>query len=435
LRGRGRWEVVDGDYFVIAYLLDWCGLLVRWLHIIAGIAWIGSSFYFVWLDDSLEPLGEREPPDPRVAGELWAVHGGGFYRSRKYRVAPEVLPPTLHWFYWEAYTTWLSGFALLCLLYFLRAEAYLIDPSVAALTKPAAIAIGLAILVASWLVYDGLCRSPLGGKPRPLAVTLAIVTAIEAWGVCQLFSGRGAFMMFGAALGTIMVANVLFVIIPGQRELVRAKREGREPDPGPGLRGKQRSVHNTYFTLPVLFVMISNHYAMTYGARYNWLVLIAMSFAGACIRGWFVARHKPAGRHGVVAALPAALGVLTLAGLVVALAPAGVSSEAAQARTAAGGTASSGGVPGAPTVDVAQVQAIVEQRCVPCHSKNPTQAGFSAPPNGIVLETLAELRAHLPDIQKQVALRAMPLGNLTGMTDEERAKVLMWIGHGAVGAP
>ncbi len=399
-----------------AYLLDWCGLLVRWLHIIAGIAWIGSSFYFVWLDNSLEPLGEREPPDPRVAGELWAVHGGGFYRSRKYRVAPEVLPPTLHWFYWEAYTTWLSGFALLGLLYFLRAEAYLIDPAVLALSKSAAIGIALAVIVGSWLIYDGLCRSPLGRKPRALAVSIAIVTAVEAWALCQIFSGRGAFMVFGAAIGSIMVANVLFVIIPGQRELVLAKREGREPDAAPGLRGKQRSVHNTYFTLPVLFVMISNHYAMTYGARYNWLVLIAMSFAGACIRGWFVARHKPEGRHGVAAAMPAVLGAVTLAGLVVALAPEG----------------SPTGV--APTVDAAQVQSIVTQRCVPCHSTSPTQAGFNAPPNGIVLETLDELRAHLPEIQKQVSLRAMPLGNLTGMTEDERAKLLMWVGHGgAVG--
>ena len=261
-----------GD-LLIDYLLDWCGLLVRWFHVVAGIAWIGSSFYFVWLDNHLEPQGASEPIDPNVAGELWAVHGGGFYRSRKYRVAPPVLPPTLHWFYWEAYSTWLSGFALLCLLYFLRAEAYLIDPSVAALTKPAAIAIALGVLVASWLVYDGLCRSPLGRNGRALAIAVAVVTAIEAWGVCHLFGGRGAFMIFGAALGTIMVANVLFVIIPGQRELVRAKKEGREPDPAPGLRGKQRSVHNTYFTLPVVFVMISNHYAMTYGARNNWLVL------------------------------------------------------------------------------------------------------------------------------------------------------------------
>jgi len=430
---------------LIDYLLDWCGLLVRWFHVVAGIAWIGSSFYFVWLDNHLEPQGAAEPVDPNVAGELWSVHGGGFYRSRKYRVAPPVLPPTLHWFYWEAYSTWLSGFGLLCLLYFLRAEAYLIDPSVAALTKPTAIAIALAVMVASWLVYDGLCRSPLGRSTRALAIAVAFVSAVEAWGVCHLFGGRGAFMVFGSALGTIMVANVLFVIIPGQRELVRAKKEGRDPDPAPGLRGKQRSVHNTYFTLPVLFVMISNHYAMTYGARYNWLVLIAMSFAGACIRGWFVARHKPAGRRGVASALPAALGVLTLAGVVVALAPQGgpaplgVADESnpANGRQAADGPNPANGqlVAGtAPPGDVAQVQAIVEQRCVPCHSTHPSSKfGFNAPPNGIVLETLDQLRAHLPEVQKQVSLRTMPLGNLTGMTDAERTRVLMWIGHGAAG--
>jgi uncharacterized membrane protein len=426
-----------GD-LLIDYLLDWCGLLVRWFHVVAGIAWIGSSFYFVWLDNHLEPQGASEPVDPNVAGELWAVHGGGFYRSRKYRVAPPVLPPILHWFYWEAYSTWLSGFALLCLLYFLRAEAYLIDPSVAALTKPVAIAIALGVLVASWLVYDGLCRSPLGRNGRALAIAVAVVTAVEAWGVCHLFGGRGAFMVFGAALGTIMVANVLFVIIPGQRELVEAKKGGRDPDPAPGLRGKQRSVHNTYFTLPVVFVMISNHYAMTYGARYNWLVLIAISFAGACIRGWFVARHKPAGRRGVASTLPAALGVLTLAGVVVALAPEqGPSSLGAGVSTVPGVDAAAG--PNAASVtappgDVTQVQAIVEQRCVPCHSTHPSaKFGFSAPPNGIVLETLDQLRAHLPEVQKQVSLRTMPLGNLTGMTDDERARVLMWIGHGAAG--
>jgi uncharacterized membrane protein len=421
---------------LIDYLLDWCGLLVRWFHVVAGIAWIGSSFYFVWLDNHLEPQGASEPVDPNVAGELWSVHGGGFYRSRKYRVAPPVLPPTLHWFYWEAYSTWLSGFALLCLLYFLRAEAYLIDPSVAALTKPAAIAIALAVLVASWLVYDGLCRSPLGRNNRALAVAVSVVTIVEAWGVCHVFGGRGAFMVFGAALGTIMVANVLFVIIPGQRELVRAKKEGRDPDPAPGLRGKQRSVHNTYFTLPVLFVMISNHYAMTYGARYNWLVLIAMSFAGACIRGWFVARHKPAGRRGVASALPAALGVLTLAGVVVALAPergpSQLDSIAGPGAALAPGASNLSAT--APPGDVAQVQSIVEQRCVPCHSTHPSSKfGFSAPPNGIVLETLAQLRAHLPEVQKQVSLRTMPLGNLTGMTEDERSRVLMWIGHGAAG--
>jgi uncharacterized membrane protein len=404
---------------VIDYLLDWCSLLLRWLHVVAGIAWIGASFYFVWLDNHLEPPSDLEHGDDGVAGELWAVHGGGFYRSRKYRVAPRRLPPTLHWFYWEAYTTWLSGFALLCLLYLLRAEAYLIDPAVAPLSKPAAIIIALAVLVLSWLIYDLLCRSPLGRDDRSLGAVLAALAALLAWGLCQLFSGRGAFMLFGAALGSIMVANVLFVIIPGQRELVRAKREGREPDPTPGLRGKQRSVHNTYFTLPVVFVMISNHYAMTYGGRYNWIMLIALSFAGACIRVWFVARHKPEGRRGWLAALPAALAVATVVALVAVFAPA----RTAFPRELAGR-------PGIGP-DAAVVSAIVEQRCVPCHATRPTQVGFNAPPNGIVLENLDELRAHLPEVQKQLALRTMPLGNLTRMTDEERAAVLMWIGHGA----
>jgi uncharacterized membrane protein len=403
---------------VLTYLLDWAGLLVRWLHIIAGVAWIGASFYFVWLDNHLQPLTDDEPADPSVAGELWAVHGGGFYRSRKYRVAPAVLPPTLHWFYWEAYTTWLSGFALLCLLYFLRAEAYLIDPAVAPLTKPAAITIALAALIASWLIYDGLCRSPLGRNTWALTAVLGLLIAAEAWGLCRWFSGRGAFMVFGSALGSIMVANVLFVIIPGQRELVHAKQQGRDPDAVPGLRGKQRSVHNTYFTLPVLFVMISNHYAMTYGARYNWLVLIAVSFAGACIRAWFVGRHKPAQRNRYVAALPAVLGILTLAALVVALAPS-FAPGPANARSAA------------PTVDRGRVQMIVEQRCVPCHATSPTQPGFSAAPNGVILEGIDQVLARLPQVQQQLAMRTMPLGNLTGMTEDERATVLMWIGHGA----
>ena len=406
-----------------AYLLDWCGLLIRWLHLIAGIAWIGASFYFVWLDNHLRPVAADEPTDAGVAGELWAVHGGGFYRSRKYRVAPARLPPTLHWFYWEAYTTWLSGFALLCLLYFLRAEAYLIDPAVAALTKPAAVAIALGFLVASWLVYDGLCRSPVGRSAWALAVVLGTLIAAEAWALCHLFSGRGAFMLFGSALGSIMVANVFFVIIPGQRELVRAKQQGRDPDAAPGLRGKQRSVHNTYFTLPVLFVMISNHYAMTYGARHNWLVLIAVSFAGACIRAWFVARHRPAERGGYVRAAPALLGLVTLVGVVLALAPAFDGKPAATDAAYAGAAAA--------PVDAARAQLIVERRCVPCHAVSPTEPGFNAPPNGIVLQSIDEVLAHLPQVQQQLVMRTMPLGNLTHMTDEERSTLLMWIGRGA----
>jgi len=403
---------------LVTYLLDWLGLLVRWLHLVAGIAWIGASFYFVWLDNHLQSASARERTDPGVAGELWAVHGGGFYRSQKYRIAPAVLPPTLHWFYWEAYTTWLSGFALLCLLYFWRAEAYLIDPAVAALAKPVAIGIALGFLIASWLIYDSLCRSPLGRHARALTGVLGLMLAAEAWGLCQLFSGRGAFMVFGSAIGSIMVANVLFVIIPGQRELVHAKQQGRDPDPAPGLRARQRSVHNTYFTLPVLFVMISNHYAMTYGARYNWLVLIAMSIAGACIRAWFVARHRAAEHGRYVPALSGLLGILALAAVVVALAP-------------APGSGAAGAPAMAPPGEVSRVQQIVQVRCVPCHAVKPTQAGFSAAPNGLVLETVDQLLAHLPQVQQQLSARSMPLGNLTSMTEEERSAMLMWIGHGA----
>jgi uncharacterized membrane protein len=400
---------------VLSYLSDWLGLLLRWLHLVAGIAWIGASFYFVWLDNHLQPLDEGERTDADVAGELWAVHGGGFYRSRKYRVSPPQLPPTLHWFKWEAYTTWWSGFALLCLLYFFRAEAYLIDPAVASLSKPLAIGIAVGVLIGSWLIYDLLCRSPLARRPAGLAAILAVLFTALAWGLCHLYSGRGAFMIFGASMGTIMVANVAMVIIPGQRELVRAKQEGRAVDPAPGLRGKQRSVHNTYFTLPVLFVMISNHYAMTYGARNNWLVLSALCVAGACIRAWFVARHRPQEQQGAVAALPVVIAVLSIGAVVYALIPPAVLSGSAA-------------LPG-PRPETARVETIVEQRCAPCHSTTPTQPGFSAPPNGLVFQKLDQLSAHLPEVQQQLTMRTMPLGNLTMMTEDERAQLLMWIGH------
>jgi len=401
---------------VSGYLLDWGSLLVRWIHIVTGIAWIGSSFYFVWLDNHLQ-APEQPDGEPGVAGELWAVHGGGFYRARKYRVAPAILPRTLHWFYWEAYSTWLSGMGLLALLYFLQADAYLIDPSVQPLSRAAAVTLALGILAGSWLVYDGLCRSRLGQSNRRLAIAVALLVCILARVVCALFGGRGAFILFGAALGTIMVANVFFVIIPGQRELVRARQQGREPDPGPGLRGKQRSVHNTYFTLPVLFVMISNHYAMTYGAQYSWLVLVAMSFAGVCIRAWFVARHRPEGREGFASLLPLIMGLLALLIVIIGLYP----DERSQAAA------------GATRLTKAQAEAILGARCVPCHAHQPTQPGFNAPPAGIVLNSPDQLRAHLSDVRRQLALRTMPLGNLTGMTDTERAQLLQWIGADAGG--
>ena len=398
---------------MMPYFMDWLSLLGRWLHLVTGIAWIGSSFYFIWLDNHL--LLPTDPALARrgVAGELWSVHGGGFYNAHKYRVAPETLPPTLHWFYWEAYSTFLSGFFLLCLIYYAQAEVYLIDPAVAALSKATAIAIGIAFLVGGWLVYDGLCRSPLGRKPPVLAGTLVLLLSAAAWGLCHLFSGRGAYMEFGAMLGTIMAANVLLIIIPGQRELVRAKKEGREPDPKHGIAGKLRSTHNTYFTLPVLFVMISHHYPMTYGAHENWLVLITICAAGVALRLYFVSRHKAHARNGRTSPLPAAIGLAALAGVAVALMP--------QQRKVGKNA----------EVGFARIQAIVTQRCTACHSINPTQPGFTTAPNGLRLDTPESILAHTTQMRQQIATRAMPLGNITGITEDERAEMLAWIDRGA----
>ena len=400
------------------YFLTWLSLFGRWLHLVAGIAWIGSSFYFIWLDDHLLPPADPALAQQGVSGELWAVHGGGFYRSQKYRLAPATLPRSLHWFYWEAYTTLLSGLFLLGLLYYGQAELYLIDRSVAALSKPAAIAIGIAFLAGGWLVYDGLCRSPLGRDSRALGAVLAVLLGAAAWALCHLFSGRGAYMEFGAMLGTIMVANVFIVIIPAQRALVGAKQANREPDPRAAIAAKLRSTHNTYFTLPVLFVMISPHYPMTYGARENWLVLIAICAAGALLRVYFVARHKAHERNGRTSPLPAALGVLTLAGVAYALMP------RPPAPLTMAGLDSSG--------SFIRIEAIVARRCVGCHSAQPTLAGFSAAPNGVLLDTPEHILARTEQMRQQLVTRAMPVGNITGITEEERAEMLAWI---ALGAP
>jgi uncharacterized membrane protein len=409
-----------------AFTLEFLGLLGRWVHLITGIAWIGASFYFVWLDDHLLPPTDEALVRKGVGGELWAVHGGGFYNAQKYRLAPEVLPQSLHWFYWEAYSTFLSGVFLLCLLYYGQAEIYLIDPAVAALTKPEAIAISLGFLIGGWLVYDTLCRSPLQRRPAWLAAVIALLACAAAYGLCHLFSGRGAFIQFGALLGTLMVANVFFVIIPGQQEMVRAKREGREPDGEAGLRGKVRSVHNTYFTLPVLFTMISNHYALTFGARRNWLVLIAISAAGVLLRAFFVDRHKRHLRGGRTSPWPALAGVLVLAATAAALAPRATSSVAAPAP----GTSPAAGV-ATPAQEFSAIEHIVAERCAPCHAASPTEAGFSTAPKGLLLDTPEALLTHIAVIGPQVRTRAMPIGNLTGMTDAERSRLLDWIAHGA----
>ena len=261
--------------FVDAYLVDWLDLLIRWLHVIAAIVWIGTSFYFVALDSHLLPPRKSRDSDEGVGGESWEIHGGGFYRIHKFRVAPETIPEPLHWYKWEAYTTWLSGFALLVVLYYLDADSYLVDPSVRDLGTGAAIAISIALLALAWLVYDGLCRL-LGNRELLLAAALVAFVAASAYAVSELFSARALPIQVGAMLGTMMVGNVLFVIIPGHWELVHAKRAGREPDPVHGIKGKQRSVHNNYLTLPVVLAMLGPHFPFAFAGEHGWLVLVAL---------------------------------------------------------------------------------------------------------------------------------------------------------------
>ena len=386
-----------------AYALEWLNLVFRWFHFVAGVSWIGTSLYFVWLDDRLTRPRKEADVQAGVSGELWSVHGGGFYHNQKYLTGPlnEPLPETLHWFKWEAYSTWLSGFALIAIIYWAGASTYLIDPSVLALTPPAAIAISAAALILGWLVYDGLCRA-LGSRPLVLGVAVYAFLMLATWGLFHVFGARAAYMHVGAIVGTIMAANVLFVIIPGQRKMVAALRAGRAPDPLPGVLAKIRSVHNTYFTLPVLFIMISAHFPMTYGNPYGWLILAGISLSGVLVRYFFILSHKDK----LVWALPiAALAVL--AAIAVAIMP----RPAASTR-----------------VSFAQVQPIFAQRCAVCHSAHPTESGYSAPPAGVLLDTPQHIENNAQRIYQQaVATTAMPLGNVTGMTDTERRLVGAWI--------
>lgn len=386
-----------------AYIAEWLNLLARWVHVITGIAWIGSSFYFIWLDNHLEAPKQAADDEKGVGGELWSVHGGGFYHAQKYRVAPQRLPETLHWFKWEAYSTWLSGMFLLMLVYWYGAQVYLIDPTVANLTPLSAVGIAAATVAGSWVVYDLLCKSRLGDNDKLFGIILFVLVSLLAWGLCQLFSGRGAYIHFAAVLGTIMVANVFFIIIPGQKRMVAAASTGKAPDPRDGVRAKQRSVHNTYFTLPVLFVMTSNHYAMTYNHEFNWAILIAISLAGALIRIYFVARHK-----GKASPLSIIIAFVILAGVAALIAP--------RASTA-----------GSESVAFDDVRTVVQQRCITCHSDAPTHPAFLAAPGGVVLDTDAQIVAEALRIHQQtVVTRVMPIGNLTGISEEERALIDRW---------
>jgi len=388
------------------YVTDWLDLLTRWLHVIAGIVWIGSSFYFIALDNHLRPPKDGEDAEAGVGGEAWEIHGGGFYNVQKYRVAPRALPEQLHWFKWEAYTTWLSGFALMVVLYYVDAETYLIDRDVADLSTGVAIAISVSLLAAAWVVYDVLCRL-LGARPLLLAATLLALVTLSSWGIGELFSGRAVYLQVGAMLGTMMVGNVFFVIIPAHWELVRAKQAGREPDPAANERAKLRSVHNNYLTLPVVFTMISNHFPFTYGRSYAWLILVVLLVIGAWVRHFFNLRH--AGR--TVWAIPATAAI-AIAVLAILIRP--------QEESAAG----------TPPVAFAQVARIVEERCAACHSDRPTRVDEA--PKGLELDTPEQIKAQAEAIEQQtVQTRAMPLGNVTAMTRAEREVLGRWIAQGA----
>jgi uncharacterized membrane protein len=398
-----------------AYVLDWLGLLVRWFHFTAGIAWIGASFYFVWLDDSLNRKVSAAESSRGVNGELWGVHGGGFYHSEKFLTGPvgEPLREDLHWFYWEAYSTWLSGMAMLAIVYWAGASTFLIDKTVLDLTPPEAIGISIASLVIGWFVYDALCRI-FEKNETVLWTAIGLFLLFADWALFHIFGPRAAFIHVGAIIGTIMVWNVFFLIIPGQRKMVAQLRRGEAPDPRPGAIGKQRSVQNTYFTLPVLFIMISNHYPMTYSGPYGWLVLAGLAIAGVLVRRFYVLTHF----HKLVWALPSAAAVI-IATIAIFLAPHAPASDAASAG---------------PAVTYADIAPIVAQRCAVCHAAHPTYAGFSAAPQGILLDTPEHIVANASQIEAQaVATHAMPLGNVTNITDEERAKLGAWIAAGAKG--
>jgi uncharacterized membrane protein len=394
----------------MAYVLDWLNLLVRWFHLTAGIAWIGASFYFVWLDNHLLPAKEPADTENGVSGELWSVHGGGFYHNQKYPTGPKREPLTehLHWFKWEAYSTWFSGIAMLAIVYWASAQTLMIDPRILPLTPTLAIAISIAAIVLGWLVYDALCRL-LEKQPLVLGIAVYAFLILAAWGLYHVFSPRAAYIQIGAIIGTIMVANVAHVIIPGQRKMLAQIRAGQIPDPRPGLLGKTRSVHNTYFTLPVLFTMISNHYPMTYASAFGWEALAVLSLASILVRQFFLYTHKERYMPGLLVGA-----AILIAIVAIALAP----------RKAATATNSA--------VTFADVAPIFKERCAVCHSEHPTQAGFDSPPAGILLDTPEHIKVNAQGIDEQaVQTENMPLGNLTKMTKEERAQIGAWIAGGA----
>lgn len=387
-----------------AYIYEWINLFFRWFHVIAGVAWIGASFYFVWLDNSLE-----NPPqwkkDKGIGGDLWAIHGGGFYEVAKYKLGPEVMPANLHWFKWEAYTTWLTGMAMLWVVYYVGAESFLIDSSRMDLTQGEAIAAGLGFIAAGVAIYELMVRSPLRHNGKLFGLILFAILVFASWAANQIFSARGAYIHVGAIIGTIMAGNVFLGIMPSQRALVEAVQRGEAPDPKYGAFAKLRSTHNNYFTLPLIFIMISNHYPMTYSHEYGWLVLAAIGFISAFARHFFNLRHR-----GEVKPVILVLAALMLAGLAALMVPKQV--ELKQGET---------------VLQDHQAMALVAEHCASCHAQQPTNAGFASAPAGIILEEANATIAMKDKIIPALQTGYMPLGNLSQMTEQQRKALIIWL--------
>lgn len=395
---------------------DWISLFTRWFHVIAGVAWIGASFYFIWLDNSL-----RTPPkwkqDKGIKGDLWAIHGGGFYEVAKYAYGPEKMPETLHWFKWEAYTTWLSGFALLIIVYYFGASAYLIDPSVNDISPTIAVALGLALIFGGLAIYEIACRSPLANSPMVFGLCLIALICFVTYLSTQWFSGRGAYIHVGALIGTIMAGNVFFNIMPNQRKMVAAVAGNKSIDPRWGASAKLRSVHNNYFTLPLLFIMISNHYPMTYQHDANWLVLIAIMAVAAWIRHFFNLRNVGQVKPSILIS-----GAFAMLAIALWVSWPSTSSKAQQNA----GHVEAHDVAVTPITNEV-ISSLVNTHCVSCHSRTPTDAIFSIAPVGVVLDNWSDIERYKSQIVRRTAItRDMPFMNKTNMTDEERELMALW---------
>lgn len=403
----------------LPYLMDWLQLFFRWFHVIAGIAWIGASFYFIWLDNNLE-----EPPqwkkDKGIKGDLWAIHGGGYYEVAKYALGPEQSPRHLHWFKWEAYTTWLTGMTLMILIYYVGAQVYLVDATGFAFSTPQAIAVSLGSLIGGMAVYEALIRSPLRHNGLAFGLVLAILLTAFAWAMAQLFSGRGAYIQVGALIGTLMAGNVLLGIMPAQRGLVNAVERGETPDPEPARLAKLRSTHNNYLTLPVIFIMISNHYPMTYGHEWNWAVLAAIGGISAYARHFFNLRHQ--GKVQPMILVTALIALAVLAWLMTP--PATSPTEPVPQAQADSQTEQSGTAAVSPQ---AQMNTIVQNRCATCHAQTPSDELFNSPPAGLIFDHVDQVVPMADRVLNTLRTGYMPLANRSGMTDEERAALIAWL--------